>query len=156
MKVRLGRRDDYAVRAVLHLARHGQGGLCTKREIAEGMAIPDAFLPQILAELVTAGIVRSRLGRGGGYALARPGEQVSLLDVIEAVDGEIGVDACVLRGGPCRWEDQCAVHRFWVDAEQAFRDRLAASTFADIAAVDALLEGRVADTTPGAPAAAAP
>lgn len=139
MRVRLGRKGDYAVRAMLDLARHDGVGRRKTREIADDMGIPRAYLPQILAELVAAGFVTSLAGRDGGYALAAPAGTTSLLQVIETVEGDVELAECVLNGGPCSWERECAVHRFWAAAQDAFRDRLAAVTFADIAAVDAEL-----------------
>jgi Rrf2 family protein len=126
---------------MLHLARHEGGRRRKTREIAEDMAIPMTFLPQILARLVAAGLVDSLAGRGGGYALVRSAGETSLLDVIEAVEGEVDLSECVLNGGPCRWETECAIHRFWSGAQEAFRDRLRAVTFADVAAVDTELAG---------------
>jgi Rrf2 family protein len=139
VRVRLGRKGDYAVRAVLHLARNEGRGRCKTRQIAEDMSIPQNYLPQILAELVASGVVTSLAGRGGGYALARPASETRLLDVIEVVEGPVEVEFCVITGGPCRWEDECAVHRFWSAAQDAFRAELHDTTFADIAAVDAAL-----------------
>lgn len=139
MRVRLGRKGDYAIRAVLDLARHEGEGRRKTREIADDMAIPESYLPAILAELVAAGIVSSLAGRDGGYALARPASSVSLLSVIEVSEGGMDIEQCVLTGGVCGWERECAVHRFWIAAHDAFRERLAAVSFADVADVDALL-----------------
>ncbi len=141
MRVRLGRKGDYAIRAVLDLARHEGRGRRKTREIADDMDIPESYLPSILAELVAAGLVTSLAGREGGYALAGPASSVSLLAVIEVAEGEIDIEQCVLTGGVCGWEDECAVHRFWMAAHDAFRDRLGTVTFADVAEVDALLSG---------------
>ncbi len=128
------------MRAVLHLARHEGAGRRKTRQIAEDMGVPETYLPQILAQLVAAGLVTSQAGRVGGYALAKPAAQTQLLEVIEAVEGEIGLEEeCILRGGPCRWETECAVHRFWAGAQAAFRDHLRAVSFDDVADVDAEL-----------------
>ena len=140
MRVRLGRKGDYAIRAVLHLARHEGQGRCKARQIAEDMGIPENYLPQILAQLVAAGLVTSLAGREGGYALARPAADTTLLDVIEVVEGPVEVAECVVTGGPCRWDVQCSVHRFWSAAQDAFRDQLHDTTFDAIARVDAELE----------------
>ncbi|MBK5222682.1 MAG: Rrf2 family transcriptional regulator [Acidimicrobiia bacterium] len=139
MRVRLGRKGDYAVRAVLDLARHEGAGRRKTRQIADDMAIPESYLPQILSELVTAGLVTSLAGRDGGYALAAPSATTTLLQVIETVEGAVDLAECVLTGGPCSWETECAVHRFWSSAQDALRDRLAEVTFADIAQVDVVL-----------------
>lgn len=139
MRVRLGRKGDYAVRAVLALARAAPDERRKAREITGEMDVPASYLPAILGRLVTAGLVTSTAGREGGYALARDPADVTLLEVLEAVEGDVGVSECVLRGGPCRWETECAVHRFWASAQDAFRAELAGTTFADIAARDAEL-----------------
>lgn len=141
MRLELGRRTDYAVRAVVDLARHHGGEDRRKaREIADEMDIPRSFVAQILAELVRVGIVASVAGPGGGYSLRREPDEISLLDVIVAVDGEPASTACVLRGGPCRWDDVCAVHVPWYEAQAAMRGQLARTTFQDIADIDAALE----------------
>ena len=124
---------------MLHLARHASNGRAKTREIAREMAIPESYLPQILAELVTAGLVVSMAGREGGYALSRPSAEITLLEVIEVTEGTVELASCVLTGGPCRWENECAVHRFWSAAQDAFRDVLASTSFADIAAVESAL-----------------
>jgi Rrf2 family protein len=135
----LGRRADYAIRATLDLAR-SPGILRKSREIGEAMAVPASFLPQILAQLVKAGIASSTAGPRGGYGLQRDPATLSLLDVVTAVDGEVGETPCVLRGGPCHWEDRCAVHVPWARAKQAMMDELAATSFADLVQLDRTLE----------------
>lgn len=141
MQLELGRRADYAIRAVVDLARHhGGDGRVKAREIADDMAIPRNFVPQILAELVRAGVVESVAGRSGGYRLRRPPAEISLLEVVVAVDGDITSRECVLRGGPCRWDDVCAVHVPWSRAQEALRDQLARTSFQEIAEIDAALD----------------
>lgn len=143
MELSLGKRADYTVRAMVDLARHHGDGRRKTAEIAADMAIPVSYLPQLLAELVRAGLVTSVAGRKGGYVLARPPEEISLLDAIEVADGPMVALVCVLRGGPCRWEDSCAIHEPWARAQQAFRDSLATTTFAEVAIIDAALNGVV-------------
>ena len=141
MRVTLGRKGDYAVRAVLDLARHTEDGRRRKtREIAAATAVPESYLPQVLADLVAAGLVESMPGRDGGYTLARLPADISLIAVIEAVEGAVELNECVLVNGPCSWDTECAVHRFWSAAQEAFRQQLQATSFADIAAVSRLLE----------------
>ena len=134
MQIVLGSRGDYTVRAVLHLARHP--GRQRRRDISQAMDIPDKYLPQILAALVHAGIATSTVGRRGGYELARLPEAISLREVVEVAEGPIRSQKCVLRSGPCYWGDKCAIHDSWAAAEAALTDRLAATTFAEIARAD--------------------
>lgn len=141
MKMELGKRADYAVRAAVDLARHAQGGARRKaRAIAEEMDIPASYVPQILAELVRARIAASVAGPDGGYVLARDASDINLLEVIEAIDGELVSTSCVLRSGPCRWDDMCAVHIPWARAQFAMLDTLAETSLAELVANDRALE----------------
>ena len=96
------------------------------------MAIPVRFIPHVLADLVAAGLVTARTGRAGGYRLARPPSEVSLLDVITAVEGDARRRACVLRGIPCGTDGFCAVHAVFMAAQDAMLDELARATLADV------------------------
>lgn len=139
----LGKRADYAVRAVLDLARHWEAPERRKsRQIADEMDIPVKYLPQVLAALVRAGLVDSVSGPDGGYRLASAPEDITFLRVIEAVEGPLVSSECVLRGGPCHWEDRCAIHDSWAGAQEALRRHLGAATFDDLAVADAALQAR--------------
>jgi Rrf2 family transcriptional regulator, iron-sulfur cluster assembly transcription factor len=134
MELTLGSRVDYAVRAVVDLARHHGGGRRKAREVSEAMAIPPAYLPQVLAPLVRAGIVVSESGPAGGYELRQLPGELTLLQVIVAVEGDPSSTTCVLRGGPCLAGGPCAMHEPWMEAQEAFLARLAAISFADLLA----------------------
>ena len=133
MRLELGRRADYGIRAMVDLAHHAhQPQRRTTRVIAQAMDIPVGYLPQILADLVRAQLVLSLPGRDGGYHLSRDPADIDLLEVLQAVDGEPRSTVCVLRGGPCRWEDRCAVHDPWARAQDAMLHTLSATTLADV------------------------
>jgi Rrf2 family iron-sulfur cluster assembly transcriptional regulator len=141
MQVQPGQRGDYAVRAVLHLAR--AGGRRRARDIAAAMAIPETYLPQILGALIRKGIVASVAGPGGGYTLARPGADISLLEVVEAAEGPVRNMSCIMRGGPCHREGKpCAVHDSWAQAQEALATSLAAVSYEWLARRDTELEHR--------------
>ncbi|MTV24758.1 Rrf2 family transcriptional regulator [Nitriliruptoraceae bacterium ZYF776] len=140
MRLELGRRADYAIRACVDLARHHGDGRRKARAIAETMDIPTTYVPQILAELVRAGLIGSTAGRAGGYALARAPERITLLEVVEALEGNILATDCVLRGGPCRWSDMCAVHVPWARAQHALLGSLAETTLGELVEIDAALD----------------
>jgi Rrf2 family transcriptional regulator, iron-sulfur cluster assembly transcription factor len=133
MRLELTKRGDYAVRAMLALARGSGNGLLSARRIADAMAIPVRFLPQVLADLQRAGLVEAAPGRAGGYRLSRDAEAISLLDVIEAVEGDSRRRSCVLRGGPCGIDGHCDVHEVFFQGQEALRSTFAASTLADLA-----------------------
>jgi Rrf2 family protein len=129
--MRVSAKADYAARAAVMLAAATEGPLKAER-IAEGQDIPVKFLESILLELKHAGIVRSQRGPEGGYALARPAEDISLADVIRAVDGPLAN----VRGD--RPENMAytapATHltRVWIAVRAALRDILESTTLADL------------------------
>jgi Rrf2 family protein len=120
----LTRRGDYAVRAALCLAdAHGRS--VSGHRIAAETAIPAAFLPQVMGDLVRAGIVHSRPGPHGGYLLATGPSTISLLAVIEAVEGNARRRTCVLRGTACGIDDPCRVHHAFFAAQEQMLQSLA-------------------------------
>ena len=140
MQVTLGRKGDYSVRAVLDVARHSDTGRRKAREIAREMEIPHSYVAQILADLVRHGLLTAVAGPSGGYRLSRPSSQITLLEVVEAAEGQTTLETCVLRGGPCDWIDACPVHETWWRGQTALRESLAATTFADMVAIDKAIE----------------
>jgi len=145
MQIALGRKGDYAVRAMLELARHYGRGRRKSREISHVMDIPERYLPQILASLVRQQLLVATAGPEGGYELARPPSDISLLEVVEAAEGPIAADECLLRGGPCDWEHICPLHHPWSRAQQALAQQLQRTNFEELAQTDALIEaGQVA------------
>ena len=130
----LTKRGDYAVRAVLALARAPSGTLLSVRRIAEEMSIPVRFLPQVMGDLAAAGLVEATTGRAGGYRLARPADAITLLEVVEAVEGDSRRRNCVLRGGPCGLDGFCDVHDVFFAAQDALLDTLGAARIADLPA----------------------
>jgi Rrf2 family protein len=137
MDLRLTRRGDYAVRAGVFLARTWQPSRYLKvREITSAMDLPVSYTPQVLKLLVDAGLAEAKAGPDGGYRLRRPPAEIRLLDVVQAAEGEFVLDRCILRGGPCHWEDACAVHAAWAGVVAACRAELGNTTLADLAAAD--------------------
>ncbi|MFQ5967688.1 MAG: RrF2 family transcriptional regulator [Acidimicrobiia bacterium] len=143
MKIVPTRRTDYGIRALIYLANEAPNQ-ANATEIATAMGIPKDFLHQVLQDLIRAGLVRSRPGRGGGYALVPSADAVTILEIVEALEGPLNQSECALRGGPCHWEDVCALHSVWSAARQALIDRLSEGTLQQIADDDrALQEGRM-------------
>jgi Rrf2 family iron-sulfur cluster assembly transcriptional regulator len=132
MRMELTKRADYGIRAMLALSRAADGRLLSVRRIAEEMDIPVRFLPQVMGDLTSAGLVRAATGRAGGYALARPASDISLLDVIEAVEGDSRRRTCVLRAGPCGLDGHCDVHDAFFGAQDALLGALAAARLASL------------------------
>jgi Rrf2 family protein len=133
VKVGLSKKGDYAVRAVLDLAVNHRKGRRKAHKIATSMGIPEKYLAQILPDLVRSGLIAATAGRDGGYELQRPPSRICLLDVVEAAEGPIELQECLLRGIPCASAGTCAVHQAWSEAQEAMAKRLRKTTFAQIA-----------------------
>jgi Rrf2 family protein len=131
MRLELTKRADYAIRAVLALARTPRGERRSVREVAADQRIPVRFLPQVMGDLLRAGLVEATVGRSGGYRLARPSTEISLLDVVEAVEGDSRRRVCVLRGGPCAVDGVCDVHAVFTAAQDDVLQRLRTTTVAE-------------------------
>jgi Rrf2 family protein len=137
----LSRRGDYVVRSALALARAYESGAPRKiREVVAEMDIPQTFASQILADLVHAELATSKAGKAGGYRLARPPDQVTVLEIVEAGEGPLRSERCALSDGPCRWDHVCPLHETWGAAAVALRSTLAGTTLADLVARDRALE----------------
>jgi Rrf2 family iron-sulfur cluster assembly transcriptional regulator len=131
VRLELTKRGDYAVRAMIALAGD-DADLMSARTIAAGMAIPPRFLPQVMADLVRAGLAKGVTGRSGGYRLSVSAAEISLLTIVEAVEGTSRRETCVLRGGPCGRDGTCAVHAAFCAAEEAMIGALDSVTLADV------------------------
>ncbi len=142
MEIALERRGDYSVRAVIDLARHYGQGRRKAREIARVMDIPARYLPQLLAPLVHRGLLVATAGPDGGYALALDPASITVLEVIEAAEGPVESPRCVLRGGPCDWDETCPLHETWSRARDALAGELDRTTFAELATLDEAIENR--------------
>jgi len=131
VKVTLEKSGDYAVRAILYLTTHHGAGRRKNREIAEATHVPSPFLARILARLVKAGIVKATAGQDGGYELIRAPSELSLFDVIAAVE-DVAPRECVLRNQACVESGArfCAVHEAWSAARDALHRELTATSFA--------------------------
>jgi Rrf2 family protein len=149
VKLELTKRGDYAIRAMIALAR-GDGSLQSVRTIADEMTMPPRFLPQVMADLVRAGLVEAVQGRSGGYRLSAPAAAISLLAVVEAAEGPSRRETCVLRGGPCGRDGDCTVHAAFAAAEDAMLDALGSATIAEVSQ-GPIWGCRAADAAPGAP-----
>jgi len=134
VRLELTKRADYAIRAVVAIATAAPGDRLSVRTIAAVQSIPVRFLAQVMADLVAAGLVEGMAGRTGGYRLARPAAEISMLDVIEAVEGDSRRETCVLRGGPCQLNGVCAVHHVFAATQAGMIRELGAATIASLSA----------------------
>ena len=130
--MRLTRAGEYAVRCVLYLASRKPEEVCNRKTIARAMDIPDQFLGKIAQQLAHAGIIEVLQGSKGGLRLLVSPEKLSLLEVVEAVIGEIFLNDCVLRPESCDRSKACAVHVVWEKARNQLRKTLNEATFAQL------------------------
>ena len=136
--MKVSTRGDYACRALLSLALHGDGtGPTSVRDIAERTGLPQPYLEQILLALKGAGVVRSKRGVGGGYVLAREPAAITLGDIVSAVDGPIAVGDFgePHQYGACDHEGQCVLLAVWAGVGDEMRRLLDGLTLADVAAM---------------------
>ena len=133
MRLELTRRTDYAVRAMIVLARNPNETL-SSAELSQRTHIPVRFVTQVMSNLVREELVSAVIGRSGGYRLSSDPESVSVLAIVQAVEGDVRRQHCTLRGGPCQRFEPCEIHHVFSGAQEAFIAQLEASTLASVAA----------------------
>lgn len=119
MRLELSKRTDLAIRALSCLVQNGESGLVEGRSLAGWLNTSTNYLPQVMSPLARAGWVRSVPGPGGGYVASESVGDVTVLEVIEAIEGPVRPDRCVLSGAPCPTQDECALHAPWTRARTA-------------------------------------
>jgi len=127
--MQITRQADYAARAVLYLAALEADSRAATSTIAAEQGIPPSFLAKIISQLSVAGIVHTSRGARGGVSLSRDPENITLREVIEAIDGPILLNECVSSDHVCPYSDHCPIHDIWVDTQQDLIKRLDAATF---------------------------
>ena len=132
--MRLTKAGEYAIRCALYLCFEGMGTVVKKKEIAECMDIPSQFLGKIAQQLARAGILEIVQGSKGGYRLLIPAKDLTMLDVVEAVIGEIYLNDCVVRPESCDRIPACSIHRIWETARDQLRETLRQADFKSILA----------------------
>jgi Rrf2 family protein len=132
--MQITRQADYAVRAVLHLSELKNGGRAPTSKIASEQHIPPSFLAKIVSQLSVAGVVQTSRGARGGVSLARDPERISLLEVIEAIDGPITLNECVTDPNSCPFGENCKVHEVWCSAQAELVNKLKTTNFASLSA----------------------
>jgi len=132
--LQLTRGGEYAIRAMTYLAGVPDGRIASLHEIGRAQDVPESFLAKILQSLVHAGLVTSYRGARGGFALARPADAISLRAVIEAVDGPIALNSCVLSPDDCERSTDCRVHVVWGEAQERMMSVLDGVTLAALRA----------------------
>jgi Rrf2 family protein len=127
--MQITRQADYALRAVVFLSRLGDDQRAATSQIAQEQKIPPSFLAKIVSQLSVAGLLQTSRGARGGVSLARSPEKITVLDVIEAIDGPILLNECVGSGGVCVFGDDCPMKPIWCDTQAELVGKLKKITF---------------------------
>lgn len=127
--MQITRQADYAVRAVIYLSRLGSNQRAATSQIAQEQHIPPSFLAKIVSQLSVAGLLQTSRGARGGVSLARTPGEITLLEVVEAIDGPILLNECVGDNGTCTFGDDCPMRPVWCDAQSELVRRLQATNF---------------------------
>jgi Rrf2 family iron-sulfur cluster assembly transcriptional regulator len=126
------RNTDYAIRALVHLAIN-LGQVVSAGEIAASQEVPIDFLQKILQKFVRQGLVQSHRGIQGGFSLSRDPSQVTVLEIVEIMQGKLVMNRCFLGKDGCPRAPKCALKQNWLDLEQQLVDSLAGITLQDLA-----------------------
>ena len=132
--ITIRRETDYACRVILHLALLPDGERVTAQAIAKRRIIPRAIVRRVITRLATANLLATIRGSGGGLALARAPSEISLLNVVEAMEGPLALNGCVVNPQECPLMKMCSVHEAWCKARAVLIAELSQSTFDKLAA----------------------
>ncbi len=112
------RATEYAIRTVIFLAQQPPDQIVLKKDICRTQDVTPAFLTKILQPLIKAGIVSSQRGVGGGFLLAKDPSEISILDILQAEEGPLKLNHCLIEEGFCHREAHCSAHEVWAEAQQ--------------------------------------
>ncbi len=131
--MQLTRAADYAVRVMVHLAGLPPGTRPSRAALAEAADVPEQFLSKVLQALSRARFISSHRGTAGGFELAANPNELTLLDVMEAIEGPTRLNTCLFPGRACERQSWCAAHLVWADAQRAMLAVLRRATIAQLA-----------------------
>jgi Rrf2 family protein len=135
--MQLTRAADYGVRVMVYLAARAEGERTMLPMLAEATGTPMSFLSKVLQALARAQLITSWRGKAGGFAILPEGRSASMLDVIEAVDGPIVLNTCLISGENCGRKRHCPAHPVWARAQRAMLDVLTEASIAVLAGGEA-------------------
>ncbi|MDQ5987458.1 MAG: HTH-type transcriptional regulator IscR [Syntrophus sp. SKADARSKE-3] len=127
------RRGDYAIRGMVYLAGQPADRMVLLSDMAATVDVPQSLLAKIFQHLNRVGLVNSFRGTGGGFKLGRTTDKISLLEIIEAVEGPIVLNRCLVSKGACKRDDTCPVHPVWQDFQDKIRSMLQDVTLRQLA-----------------------
>jgi Rrf2 family transcriptional regulator, iron-sulfur cluster assembly transcription factor len=125
---------EYAIRGIAELAGRAPNGIIMLDDLVSGTDLPRDFLAKLFQKLVRGGILKSAKGRGGGFSLARPAHEITLMQIVEIMEGQQCLDRCVVGLEACNDQMPCPQHDLYKPIRQRLKDYLATTTVADLAA----------------------
>jgi len=128
--MQITRQADYALRAMLYLAQLEPTQRAATSQIAQEQHIPPSFLAKIISQLSIAGLIHTSRGARGGVSLARTPEEISILEVVEAIDGPIALNECTHSSGSCPFGENCPLRPLWCETQADLVNRLRSTNFA--------------------------
>jgi Rrf2 family protein len=135
--MQITRQADYALRAMIYLAKLDPTQRAATSQIAEEQRIPPSFLAKIISQLSIAGLIHTSRGARGGVSMARSPEEVSVLEVVEAIDGPISLNDCTGDPSDCPFGEDCPLRPLWCETQAELIDRLHKTNFARFVTVSA-------------------
>jgi len=127
--MQITRQADYALRTIIYLSRLGSEDKAPTSTIAEKQHIPSSFLAKIISQLSVAGLIHTSRGAHGGVSLAKSPEEISVLEVIEAIDGPVMLNECTTNPGICPFTGDCPMRIVWCDTRNDLLEKLNSVTF---------------------------
>jgi Rrf2 family protein len=131
--MKLTRGGEYGIRGVLYLSQQDEGKVSMLSAIAKAQDVPPRFLAKIFQALAKGGVVKSHRGAKGGFSLAKPASEITIKDVIEAVEGPIHLNVCLAAPGECNRQALCPIHSVWEEAQEKMMSVLSQKNFAELA-----------------------
>ncbi len=132
--MQITRQADYALRAIYHLTKLDPTKRAATSQIAEEQRIPPSFLAKIISQLSIAGLIHTSRGARGGVSLARPPEEITILEVVEAIDGPIALNECTSSPEACPFGENCPLRKLWCGTQTELIEKLATTTFSQFMA----------------------
>jgi Rrf2 family iron-sulfur cluster assembly transcriptional regulator len=123
---------QYAMSVLAYVTEHHEEERFSLKEVCEEVDLPEFFTRKIFQDLVQARLIRAHRGPGGGYSLARPAGQISLLELIYAIEGEDAFDHCIMGLAECGSEKPCPLHEVWAASRIHILERLRDQTLVDL------------------------
>jgi len=129
--MQITKQADYALRAIIYLSQLEAGGKASTGKIAEAQEIPASFLAKIISQLSIAGLIHTSRGARGGVSLAREPQDITVLDVIQAIDGPVVLNECTENPDACPFPDTCPLYELWGETRDMLVEKLSNATFGE-------------------------